>query len=103
MLAVVDEDGTMPSGGSLLDEPDGTVRGGARRMPAAALKAEAHACTAELADVGAHGSEEPVALGDGYRDQHRWRAVPAPRLPAVPAAARFARGPLMELPEAAEA
>nr|WP_170102221.1 hypothetical protein [Streptomyces viridosporus] len=47
MLAVVDEDGTTPSGSSLLDE---IVREGARRTPAAALEAEVSSRTAALAD-----------------------------------------------------
>ncbi|QRX89924.1 IS256 family transposase [Streptomyces noursei] len=47
MLTVVNEDGTTPSGSSLLDE---VVREGARRMLAAALEAEVNACIAELAD-----------------------------------------------------
>ncbi|UJB45341.1 IS256 family transposase [Streptomyces sp. A1-5] len=47
MLAVVNEDGTTPSGSSLLDE---VVREGARRMLAAALEVEVNACIAELAD-----------------------------------------------------
>ncbi|MFF5160686.1 IS256 family transposase [Streptomyces sp. NPDC000348] len=46
MLTVVNEDGTTPSGSSLLDE---IVREGARRMLAAALEAEANAYIAELA------------------------------------------------------
>ncbi|MFI1794332.1 IS256 family transposase [Streptomyces olivaceoviridis] len=47
MLTVVNEDGTTPSGSSLLDE---IVREGARRMLAAALEAEVNAYIAELAD-----------------------------------------------------
>ncbi|QRX95899.1 IS256 family transposase [Streptomyces noursei] len=47
MLAVVNEDGTTPSGSSLLDE---VVREGARRMLAAALEVEVNAYIAELAD-----------------------------------------------------
>ncbi|MEU7469991.1 IS256 family transposase [Streptomyces sp. NPDC044984] len=47
MLAVVNEDGTTPSGSSLLNE---IVREGARRMPAAVLEAEANARITELAD-----------------------------------------------------
>ncbi|MFI6360659.1 IS256 family transposase [Streptomyces sp. NPDC050743] len=47
MLTVVNEDGTTPSGNSLLDE---IVREGARRMLAAALEAEVNAHIAELAD-----------------------------------------------------
>ncbi|WP_121711783.1 IS256 family transposase [Streptomyces sp. E5N91] len=47
MLTVVNEDGTTPSGSSLLDE---IVREGARRMLAAALGAEVNAYIAELAD-----------------------------------------------------
>ncbi len=47
MLTVVNEDGSTPSGSSLLDE---IVREGARRMPAAALEAEVNAYIAELAD-----------------------------------------------------
>ncbi|MEK2476889.1 IS256 family transposase [Streptomyces noursei] len=47
MLTVVNEDGTTPSGSSLLDE---VVREGARRMLAAALEVEVNACIAELAD-----------------------------------------------------
>ncbi|MER6094250.1 IS256 family transposase [Streptomyces bluensis] len=47
MLTVVNEDGTTPSGSSLLDE---VVREGARRMLAAALEAEVNAYIAELAD-----------------------------------------------------
>ncbi|MGW2962755.1 IS256 family transposase [Streptomyces sp. NPDC001220] len=46
MLTVVNEDGTMPSGSSPLDE---VVREGARRMLAAALEAEVNAYIAELA------------------------------------------------------
>lgn len=45
VLTEVNEDGTTPSGGSLLDE---IPREGARRMPAAALEAEVNAYTAEL-------------------------------------------------------
>ncbi|WP_079142881.1 IS256 family transposase [Streptomyces noursei] len=47
MLTVVNEDGTTPSGSSLLDE---VVREGARRMLAAALEAEVNAYIAELTD-----------------------------------------------------
>ncbi|WP_078936570.1 IS256 family transposase [Streptomyces sp. NRRL F-7442] len=47
MLTVVNEDGTTPSGSSLLDE---IVREGARRMLAAALEAEVNAYIAKLAD-----------------------------------------------------
>ncbi|MFD8459381.1 IS256 family transposase, partial [Streptomyces antimycoticus] len=47
MLTVVNEDGTTPSGGSLLDE---IVREGARRMLAAALEAEVNAYIAELTE-----------------------------------------------------
>ncbi|GAB3174542.1 IS256 family transposase [Streptomyces incanus] len=47
MLTVVNEDGSTPSGSSLLDE---IVREGARRMLAAALEAEVNAYIAELAD-----------------------------------------------------
>ncbi|MFD7958166.1 IS256 family transposase [Streptomyces ardesiacus] len=47
MLTVVNEDGTTPSGSSLLDE---IVREGARRMLAAALVAEVNAYIAKLAD-----------------------------------------------------
>ncbi|MFF4753309.1 IS256 family transposase [Streptomyces sp. NPDC002514] len=47
MLTAVNEDGTTPSGSSLLDE---IVREGARRMLAAALEAEVNAYIAELAD-----------------------------------------------------
>lgn len=47
MLTVVNQDGTTPSGSSLLDE---VVREGARRMLAAALDAEVNAYIAELAD-----------------------------------------------------
>lgn len=46
MLTVVNEDGSTPSGSSLLDE---IVREGARRMLAAALEAEVNAYIAELA------------------------------------------------------
>jgi putative transposase len=46
LLSVVTDDGTMPSGGSLLGE---IVREGARRMLAAALEAEINAYVAELA------------------------------------------------------
>ncbi|MGW2779519.1 IS256 family transposase [Streptomyces olivaceoviridis] len=47
MLTVVNEDGTTPSGSSLLDE---IIREGARRMLAAAMEAEVNAYIAELAD-----------------------------------------------------
>jgi transposase-like protein len=47
VLTVVNEDGTTPSGSSLLDE---IVREGARRMLAAALEAEVDTYIAELAD-----------------------------------------------------
>lgn len=47
MLTVVNEDGTTPSGSSLLDE---IVREGARRMPTAAMEAEVNAYIAEFAD-----------------------------------------------------
>ncbi|MEU6578962.1 IS256 family transposase [Streptomyces sp. NPDC046805] len=47
MLTVVTEDGSTPSGSSLLDE---IVREGARRMLAAALEAEVNQYIAELAD-----------------------------------------------------
>ncbi|MGQ5654237.1 IS256 family transposase [Streptomyces sp. EKR5.2] len=57
MLTVVNEDGTTPSGSSLLDE---IVREGARRMLAAALEAEVNAYVAELAD---------------QRDERGWRLV----------------------------
>ncbi|CAL2067450.1 hypothetical protein GPN2_20092 [Streptomyces murinus] len=46
MLSVVNDDGTTANGSSLIDE---IVREGARRKLAAALEAEANACTAELA------------------------------------------------------
>jgi hypothetical protein len=54
--SVVNDDGTTPNG-SLIDE---IVREGARRMPAAALKAEVHPCIAELAGRRDETGRRPV-------------------------------------------
>ncbi|MFF4524524.1 hypothetical protein ACFY1D_24330 [Streptomyces bluensis] len=75
MLTVVNEDGTTPSGGSLLDQ---VVRERTRRMLAAALEAEVNACIAELPDE---------------RDDKGHRQVVAR------AGARFERGHLVERDE----
>uniref|UniRef100_UPI00389AE50E hypothetical protein n=1 Tax=Streptomyces kebangsaanensis TaxID=864058 RepID=UPI00389AE50E len=67
MLTVVNEDGTTPSGSSLLD---GIVREGARRMPAAALEGEVNAYMAELADeCDAKGRR--LVVRNGYRRLRR--------------------------------
>ncbi|MEU9125752.1 IS256 family transposase [Streptomyces sp. NPDC048506] len=62
MLTVVNEDGTTPSGSSLLDE---VVREGARRMLAAALEAEVNAYIAELADER-DGKGRRLVVRNGY-------------------------------------
>jgi putative transposase len=56
VLTVVNEDGTTPSGSSLLDE---IVREGARRMLAAALEAEVNAYIGELADERDESKSRP--------------------------------------------
>ncbi|MFJ8350708.1 IS256 family transposase [Streptomyces sp. NPDC094153] len=67
MLTVVNEDGTTPSGSSLLDE---IVREGARRMLAAALEAEVNAYIAELADErDAKGRR--LAVRNGYHQPRK--------------------------------
>ncbi|MFD9393582.1 IS256 family transposase [Streptomyces sp. NPDC060000] len=68
MLTVVNEDGTTPSGSSLLDE---IVREGARRMLAAALEAEVNAYIAEFADERDETGRRMV-VRNGY---HRPREV----------------------------
>ncbi|SED29548.1 Transposase (or an inactivated derivative) [Streptomyces sp. 2112.3] len=68
MLTVVNEDGTTPSGSSLLDE---IVREGARRMLAAALEAEVNAYIAELAHE-LDGDGRRLVVRNGY---HRPRKV----------------------------
>lgn len=62
MLTVVNEDGTTPSGSSLLDE---IVREGARRMLAAALEAEVNAYIAELAEER-DGEGRRLVVRNGY-------------------------------------
>ncbi|PWI04872.1 IS256 family transposase [Streptomyces sp. NWU339] len=67
MLTVVNEDGSTPSGSSLLDE---IVREGARRMLAAALEAEVNAYIAELADErDAKGRR--LVVRNGYHQPRR--------------------------------
>lgn len=68
MLTVVNEDGTTPSGSSLLDE---IVREGARRMLAGGLEAEVNAYIAELADERDETGRRLV-VRNGY---HRPRKV----------------------------
>ncbi|MEU8975691.1 IS256 family transposase [Streptomyces monashensis] len=67
MLTVVNEDGTTPSGGSLLDE---IVREGARRMLAAALEAEVNAYIAELADER-DGKGRRLVVRNGYHQPRK--------------------------------
>lgn len=67
MLTVVKEDGTTPSGSSLLDE---IVREGARRMLAAALEAEVNSCTAELGDES-DGNGHRLVVRNGYHGPRR--------------------------------
>lgn len=69
MLTVVNEDGSTPSGDSLLDE---IVREGARRMLAAALKAEVNAYIAELADERDEAGQRLVvrSIQPGLRAPH---------------------------------
>lgn len=64
--SVVNDDGTTPNG-SLIDE---IVREGARRMPAAALKAEANAHVAELAGRRDETGRRPV-VRNGYRQPRK--------------------------------
>lgn len=70
MLSVVNADGTTETG-SLIDD---IVREGARRMLAAALKAEVNAYVAELADQRDERGRRLV-VRNGYHQpaQTRWR------------------------------
>ncbi|WP_329536208.1 IS256 family transposase [Streptomyces sp. NBC_01450] len=67
MLTAVNEDGTTPSGSSLLDE---IVREGARRMLAAALEAEVNAYIAELADE-CDDKGRRLVVRNGYHQPRR--------------------------------
>lgn len=71
MLTAVNEDGTTPSGSSLLDE---IVREGARRMLAAALEAEVNAYIAELS--GERGGDgRRLVVRNGYNQPRRVTTV----------------------------
>ncbi|MFD4956936.1 IS256 family transposase [Streptomyces sp. NPDC058451] len=67
MLTVVNEDGTTPSGSSLLDE---IVREGARRMLAAALEAEVNTYMAELAGER-DGNGRRLVVRNGYHQPRK--------------------------------
>ncbi|RPE38988.1 transposase-like protein [Streptomyces sp. Ag109_O5-1] len=67
MLTVVTEDGTTPSGSSLLDE---IVREGARRMLAAALEAEVNAYIAELSHER-DGDGRRLVVRNGYHQRRK--------------------------------
>ncbi|MGP3991540.1 IS256 family transposase [Streptomyces sp. 3N207] len=71
MLMVVNEDGTTPNGGSLLDE---IVREGARRMLAAALEAEVNSYIAELSGER-DGDGRRLVVRNGYHQPRKVTTV----------------------------
>ncbi|MFI1487258.1 hypothetical protein [Streptomyces sp. NPDC020747] len=93
MLTVVNEDGTTPSGSSLLDE---IVREGVRRMPAAALEAEVNAYIAELSHERG-GDGRRLVVRDGYQQPREVTAsagavqVKAPQVNDAGAASQVSR------------
>ncbi|MGW3106703.1 IS256 family transposase [Streptomyces sp. NPDC001100] len=71
MLTVVNEDGTTPSGSSLLDE---IVREGARRMLTAALEAEVNAYIADLSHER-DGDGRRLVVRNGYHQPRKVTTV----------------------------
>ena len=71
MLTVVNEDGTTPSGSSLVDE---IVREGARRMLTAALEAEVNAYIADLSHER-DGDGHRLVVRNGYHQPRKVTTV----------------------------